>query len=77
MKAAPLSRLNWPRPDEHRLKRVDLAPEYAPRNGGVSRQHCMLRISGDQVHIRDLGSSNGTLVNGARILDERQLMAGD
>lgn len=31
---------------------------------GVSRRHAELRLDGDQVHLCDLGSTNGTVVNG-------------
>ncbi len=43
----------------------------------VSRQHCLLRVGPEGVHLRDLGSRNGTLVNGARVQGERRLMSGD
>ena len=43
----------------------------------VSRQHCLLRVGDDGVHLRDLGSRNGTLVNGARVQGERRLQSGD
>lgn len=33
----------------------------------VSRQHCELAIEGEQLRIKDLGSSNGTFHNGSRI----------
>jgi len=33
----------------------------------VSRRHCALRIDPPFVHVRDLGSLNGTFINGARI----------
>src|SRR5437867_2325497 len=33
----------------------------------VSRRHCALRIDPPFVHVRDLGSLNGTYVNGERI----------
>jgi FHA domain len=33
----------------------------------VSRQHCRVELSGQQVRVTDLGSTNGTFVNGARI----------
>jgi pSer/pThr/pTyr-binding forkhead associated (FHA) protein len=43
----------------------------------VSRQHCLLRVTGDAVHLRDLGSSTGTLVNGVRVIGEQRLAHGD
>ncbi len=36
-------------------------------NVGVSRRHAVIRWSGDQVVVEDLGSANGTFVNGQRI----------
>jgi len=42
----------------------------------VSRRHCELIISGEQVKIRDLASSNGTYVNNQRV-NELLLTAGD
>lgn len=43
----------------------------------VSRHHCVLLVDEGYVGIRDLGSKNGTLVNGARIRSEVELHAGD
>jgi pSer/pThr/pTyr-binding forkhead associated (FHA) protein len=37
----------------------------------------LLRVSGDDVSVRDLGSRNGTLVNGVRVVGERPLEHGD
>ncbi len=48
-----------------------------PNSELVSRQHCMLVIHGRAVVVRDLGSTNGTLVNGQRVIDERLLHNGD
>lgn len=42
----------------------------------VSRKHCRLEHQGDVFTIRDMGSSNGTFVNGIRI-EETQLKSGD
>jgi pSer/pThr/pTyr-binding forkhead associated (FHA) protein len=43
----------------------------------VSRQHCALLLTEDRkIVAKDLGSSNGTFVNGKRIA-ERELSAGD
>ena len=49
-----------------------------PNSELVSRQHCLLKVrpSGD-LSIRDLGSANGTLVNGSRVIGERLLQLGD
>jgi pSer/pThr/pTyr-binding forkhead associated (FHA) protein len=43
----------------------------------VSRQHCLLRIEDDQAQLRDLGSRNGTLVNGRLLDGEHPLVGGD
>jgi pSer/pThr/pTyr-binding forkhead associated (FHA) protein len=48
-----------------------------PNSDWVSRQHCLLRISDNSVSLRDLGSMNGTLVNGQLLTEERQLADGD
>jgi len=42
----------------------------------VSRQHCVIQPQEDGFQIRDLGSINGTFVNGKRV-DERILEDGD
>src|SRR5467141_504060 len=33
----------------------------------VSRRHCVVEPRDEQVFVRDLGSTNGTLVNGVRV----------
>src|SRR4051812_48067061 len=43
----------------------------------VSRQHCLLRVEERTVWLRDLGSRNGTLVNGQLVQQERALGNGD
>ncbi len=48
-----------------------------PDSPSISRQHCLLRVTGEGVLIRDLCSTNGTLVNGQRVLGERPLADGD
>lgn len=42
----------------------------------VSREHCEVELVGNDVVLRDLGSSNGTYLNGKRIAEAR-VMAGD
>jgi pSer/pThr/pTyr-binding forkhead associated (FHA) protein len=39
----------------------------------VSRHHCLLEINPPQVRVRDLGSTNGTFVNGQRIGPRRRV----
>jgi hypothetical protein len=44
---------------------------------GVSRVHAVFERFGDTWTLRDLGSRNGTFVNGGRIIGERALHSGD
>jgi pSer/pThr/pTyr-binding forkhead associated (FHA) protein len=48
-----------------------------PNSELVSREHAEFLISDDQVSVRDLGSRNGTLVNGKALTAEFVLKAGD
>jgi DNA-binding NtrC family response regulator len=43
----------------------------------ASRQHASLEIRGGELLLSDLGSRNGTRVNGERIAEPRQLITGD
>jgi predicted component of type VI protein secretion system len=47
------------------------------RSSQVSRRHCELFENEGRLIIRDLGSSNGTFVNGARIGAQQVLNSGD
>jgi uncharacterized RDD family membrane protein YckC len=47
------------------------------KEDSVSRLHAALVWHDDQLVIEDLGSSNGTFVNGARVLSPHVLRAGD
>src|SRR4051794_26710755 len=51
--------------------------QIRPDSEWVSRQHCLLRVTKEAVFIRDLGSRNGTLVNGLLLEEEQQLHAAD
>lgn len=43
----------------------------------VSRQHAAIRMTAEGLSIQDLGSRNGTLVNGQTVRGSRALQAGD
>ncbi len=51
--------------------------QVRPDSEWVSRQHCLLRVGDDGAFLRDLGSRNGTLVNGELVTGERRLADGD
>ncbi len=44
---------------------------------GVSRQHCRVHFDGRQYSLEDLGSSNGTFINGKRLSGTQPLNSGD
>ncbi|MBO6577052.1 MAG: FHA domain-containing protein [Rhodothermales bacterium] len=46
------------------------------RDSAASARHAEIRVRGGQHWIRDLGSTNGTFVNGRRV-EEKQLRSGD
>lgn len=43
----------------------------------ISRQHCAITIDEQEARIRDLGSRNGTFVNGVRIEGPQRIQMGD
>jgi pSer/pThr/pTyr-binding forkhead associated (FHA) protein len=43
----------------------------------ISRHHCLLRVRGGEVTLTDLGSANGTFVNGQRLRSQATLNHGD
>ena len=57
---------------------LDLSP-YQAYTAGVSRMHALIKRDGKRVIIMDLGSANGTYVNGKRLTPqtERMLSHGD
>ena len=51
--------------------------QLRPNSELVSRHHCIFTVDDFSIRLRDLGSTNGTLVNGERIRKEVVLNAGD
>ena len=43
----------------------------------ASAQHARVEARGDDLWVEDLGSTNGTFVNGARVTTPRKLQPGD
>lgn len=57
---------------------VDLT-EHGARNGGVSRQHAIIMVKDNRIKIRDLGSINGSKLNGYVLVphEDYRLRHGD
>ena len=47
------------------------------RAPAISRHHCLVRVRGGEAWLSDLGSSNGTFLNGQRVRSQAQLFTGD
>jgi pSer/pThr/pTyr-binding forkhead associated (FHA) protein len=43
----------------------------------ISRHHCLLRVRPSEITLADLGSANGTFVNGQRVRSQTALHHGD
>jgi predicted component of type VI protein secretion system len=58
---------------------IGRAPEckLRPNSDMVSRRHCVITVTEGRATIRDLGSRNGTIVNGQKIPGEHELRTGD
>ncbi len=48
-----------------------------PEDASLSRNHLVIESDHDGWSVRDLGSKNGTMVNGLRITESQRLRAGD
>ncbi len=65
--------------DQHEtflIGRSEAAHFCLPEDRFFSRNHCLLEIAPPQIFIRDLGSTNGTYVNGLRV-EATHLKSGD
>jgi len=59
-------------PDGYVLGR-DSARDFHLVDGEISRSHCTVRLHGDAVIVEDLGSTNGTYIDGERLTGDRKL----
>lgn len=48
-----------------------------PEDASLSRQHLVFEKTGEDCTVRDLGSKNGTRVNGVRLAEKHVLRPGD
>jgi pSer/pThr/pTyr-binding forkhead associated (FHA) protein len=48
-----------------------------PQSEAISRRHCVIITTENEVVVRDLNSRNGTYVNGDRVAEEAVLLTGD
>ena len=48
-------------------------PQIGVNDELVSKRHCLIRVDGPVCTIQDLGSRNGTWINGRKMQDERAL----
>ena len=67
---------NFTQPDTFLIGRTEDSHLCLPEDKFFSRHHCMLEIAPPRCFLRDLGSTNGTFVNGQRVA-EASLKSGD
>ncbi len=48
-----------------------------PKSDAISRNHCAILVSDDEVVVRDLNSRNGTFLNGESVNGDQVLVTGD
>ena len=72
----PLNGASFPLPNGDFTVGRDAGCQLRLDDDGASRRHCVIRRSGERFTLQDLGSHNGTLVNGTSTV-ERDLISGD
>jgi phosphoserine phosphatase RsbU/P len=63
--------------DRLSLGRATTAELSFPDDGGLSRQHLAIEREGDEWVVLDLGSKNGTMLNGVKVAGRMPLNSGD
>jgi hypothetical protein len=55
----------------------DMTNDFVVNDAEVSRRHAVLRLAGGSYVIEDLGSTNGTFINGQRLIGPHSLSVGE
>ena len=69
--------LEWPLDRASTVIGRGTAADLVLSEATISRAHALLAYRGDQLFVQDLGSTNGTLLNGARLTSEKQVLKND
>jgi hypothetical protein len=77
MRSGPNPGMTFPLEQEEILLGRDLANDITIGDPEVSRRHARFFMRDDNVFVEDLGSTNGTFLNGERISSPKQLRVGD
>lgn len=77
MRSGPTPGKNYPIEQEELMLGRDLANDIAISDPEVSRRHARFFLQNDNILVEDLGSTNGTFLNGERIASPQQLRPGD
>ena len=70
---------SFQKPIQHQLvigrspTKTDICIDYDP---SISGRHCMIELSGNKFYLVDLQASNGTYLNGNRVLSKVELVSG-
>jgi len=77
MRSGPMPGKTFPIENEEAIVGRDLANDIVISDPEVSRRHARFYIRDENVFVEDMGSTNGTFLNGERISSPQQLRNGD
>lgn len=71
--AGPMAGRSFPLHGRLTIGRAGTCDISLPNASSVSSNHCVIQVSGGQVTVTDLGSTNGTYINGQRLSPNQQV----